>query len=63
MYSGRIVFSQIMDSLPMRRFHTCVQRYQGNREVQRFSCLDQFLAMAFAQLTVRCQLYPDSMAP
>jgi len=53
MYSGRIVFSQIMDSLPMRRFHTCVQRYQGNRKVQRFSCLDQFLAMAFAQLTYR----------
>jgi hypothetical protein len=37
----------------MRRFHTCVHRYQGNRKVHRFTCLDQFLCMAFAQLTYR----------
>jgi hypothetical protein len=53
MPSGRIVFSQIMDALPMHRFHTCVRRYQGNHKVHRFTCLDQFLVMAFAQLTYR----------
>ena len=53
MPSGRIVFSQVMDFLPMHSFRTCVQRYQGNRKIHRFSCLDQFLVMAFAQLTYR----------
>ena len=53
MYSGRIVFSQVMDFLPMHSFRTCVRRYQGNRKVHHFSCLDQFLSMAFAQLTYR----------
>ena len=53
MYSGRLVFSQVMDHLPMKTFHRCVQRYQGNRHVQSFTCLDQFLCMAFAQLTFR----------
>ena len=51
MYSDRIVFSQIIDALPMRRFHTCVRRYQGNRKVHRFTCLDQFLVRAFARQT------------
>ena len=53
MPSGRIVFSQVMDFLPMHSFHTCVRRYQGNHKVHHFSCLDQFLCMAFAQLTYR----------
>ena len=53
MYSGRLVFSQMMEHLPMKTFHRCVQRYQGNRHVQSFTCLDQFLCMAFAQLTFR----------
>jgi hypothetical protein len=53
MYSGQTVFSQVMALLPLRRFHTCVQRYDGNRKVHRFLCLDQFLVMAFAQLTYR----------
>ena len=53
MYSGRLVFSQVMENLPMKTFHRCVQRYQGNRHVQSFTCLDQFLCMAFAQLTFR----------
>jgi hypothetical protein len=53
MYAGRIVFSQVMDFLPMRSFHTCVKRYDGNHKVHHFSCLDQFLVMAFAQLTYR----------
>ena len=53
MYTGQIVFSQIMQHLPMRRFDTCVNRYNGNRRVRTFSCRDQFLVMAFAQLTFR----------
>jgi hypothetical protein len=53
MNTGRIVFSQLVDFLPMHDFRKCVRRYQGDRKVLRFSCLDQFLCMAFAQLTYR----------
>jgi len=53
MYTGRIVFAQLMDLLPLHEFQRCVQRYQGDYKVQSFSCLDQFLCMAFAQLTYR----------
>lgn len=53
MYSGRLVFSQIMDFMPTDDFHKCVDRYHGNYKVQNFSCLDQFRCMAFAQLTFR----------
>ena len=53
MYTGKIVFSQIMDFLPMYEFRKCVQRYQGNYNVKGFYCRDQFLCMAFAQLTYR----------
>jgi len=53
MNTGRIVFSQIMDFLPLREFRKCFKRYRGNHKVQKFSCLDQFLCMAFAQLTYR----------
>jgi len=53
MYSGRLVFSQLMDFLPMRQFRQCVNRYNGNYHMKYFSCLDQFLCMAFAQLSYR----------
>lgn len=53
MNSGKMVFSQIMDFLPMDEFRKCVKRYNGNYKVRKFSCLDQFLSMAFAQLTCR----------
>ena len=53
MYLGRTVFAQVMDTLPLRRFHTCVNRYDGNHKVKAFTCLDQFRVMAFAQLTYR----------
>ena len=56
MYSGRLVFSQIMDCMPMYEFHKCVQRYRGNYKVQNCSCRDQFLSVAFAQLTYRDSL-------
>ena len=53
MYSGQLVFSQLMDFLPMHRFRQCVNRYNGNHYAKSFSCLDQFLCMAFAQLSYR----------
>jgi len=53
MYTGRLIFSQLMDFLPKHQFHRCVNRYNGNRYMKSFSCLDQFLCMAFAQLCYR----------
>jgi hypothetical protein len=53
MNEGRTVFSQLMDFLPLHRFRPCVERYGGDYKVQSFTCLDQFLCLAFAQLTFR----------
>lgn len=53
MYNGQIVFSQLMDHVPRRPFDACVRRYRGDRRVRGFACRDQFLCMAFAQLTYR----------
>jgi hypothetical protein len=53
MHAGKLVFAQLMEHLPLSTFHRCVGRYGGHYKVQRFSCLDQYLAMAFAQLTYR----------
>lgn len=53
MNSGRLVFSQLMDHLPKYEYDKCVRRYRGNYRVRTFSCYDQFLIMAFAQLTYR----------
>lgn len=53
MYAGKIIFSQLMEHLPLHVFHKCVDRYQGDFKVKEFTCLDQYLCMAFAQLTYR----------
>jgi hypothetical protein len=53
MHAGQFVFAQLMEFLPKHEFHKCVRRYQGNSRVRGFSCFDQFLCMAFAQLTYR----------
>src|SRR5216684_314168 len=53
MHAGRIVFAQLIDHLPPYEFHKCVERYHGNYKLRGFSCLDQFLCLAFAQLTFR----------
>jgi transposase len=53
MNSGRTIFAQLMDRLPLAEFRRCVDRYHGDYKVQSFSCLDQFLCLAFAQLTYR----------
>src|SRR5438270_3287139 len=53
MNSGRTVFSQLISFLPDREFRRCVARYGGDRRLREFSCWDQYLTMAFAQLTYR----------
>jgi hypothetical protein len=53
MHIGKLVFAQLMEHLPLTTFRRCVARYGGHHKVKRFSCLDQYLSMAFAQLTFR----------
>jgi hypothetical protein len=53
MFTGRLIFKQVMDFIPLSTFHRCVTKYQGNSNVKTFTCLDQFLCMAFAQITHR----------
>ena len=53
MNQGKLVFAQLTEHLPLTTFRRCVERYRGEFKVRRLSCLDQFLCMAFAQLTFR----------
>jgi len=53
MYTGKLIFAQVLDHLPQHTFRRCVERYGGNQHVKRFTCQDQFRCMAFAQLTYR----------
>ncbi|MGB6042912.1 MAG: IS4 family transposase [Pirellulales bacterium] len=53
MHAGKLVFSQLMEFLPWRRFDTCVRRYHGDRKIQSFPCYEHLRVMAFAQLTYR----------
>ncbi len=53
MHFGQFVFSQVMEMIHRQEFARCVERYNGDYKVQHFSCRDQFLCMAFAQLTFR----------
>jgi hypothetical protein len=56
MHSGTFLFAQLMAFLPRREFDRCVRQYRGNYRTRRFSCFDQWLCMAFAQLTYRTSL-------
>lgn len=56
MYTGKLVFAQVMDHLPWHRFHRVVDQYNGNRKIKSFPCSDQYRCMAFAQLTYRSSL-------
>ena len=56
MNSGKTIFAQLMDFVPAYEFRKCVNRYSGNRKMIRFTCWDQYLCMAFAQLTFRERL-------
>ena len=53
MHAGTLVFAQLMEFLPRHEFNSCVRRYGGDRRPRGFSCRDQFLCLAFAQLTYR----------
>jgi len=53
MNTGRTIFSQLMDFLPTHEFRSCVEHYRGNYKIKSLSCWDQYLCMAFAQLTYR----------
>jgi len=53
MHSGKLIFAQLMEHLPEKTLARCVARYRGNHKIQSFTCQDQFLCMAFAQLTFR----------
>ena len=57
MPAGKLIFSQLTDWIHPEQFRRCVNRYDGNYKVYNFPCWDQFLAMAFAQIT-----YRDSLA-
>ena len=53
MLSGQMVFAQFMEFLPRHEFNTCVRRYGGDERLRGFACRDQFLSLAFPQLTFR----------
>ncbi len=53
MNSGQTIFSQLMDFMPTYEFNQCIKRYNGNYKIKNFTCWEQFLCMAFAQLTYR----------
>lgn len=53
MNSGKSIFAQLMEFIPIYEFRKCVKRYNGNYKIKRFTCWEQFLCMAFAQLTYR----------
>lgn len=53
MNSGQTIFSQLMEFIPTYEFNQCVKRYNGNYKIKKFTCREQFLCMAFAQLTYR----------
>jgi hypothetical protein len=53
MNRGRTVFAQIIEYVSHNEFHRCVESYDGDRRVRKLTCWEQFLAMAFAQLTYR----------
>ena len=53
MNHGKLVFAQLIDFVPIKKFRLCVKQYGGDHRVRNFTCWDQFLCMAFAQLTYR----------
>jgi hypothetical protein len=53
MHSGKLVFAQLTSHLPLTTFRRCVTAYGGEHKIKSFTCLEQFLCLAFAQLTYR----------
>ena len=63
MYSGKLVFPQLFDHLPLHSFRHCVRRYRGNHKLRSFHCLEQYLCMAFGQLACRESLRDIEACP
>ena len=63
MYTGKTVFAQLMSFIPKYELRCCINRYRGNHKVISFSCSDQFLCLAFAQLTYRESLRDIEICP
>ena len=53
MYAGKLVFAQVMECAPWHTFRRLVAKYRADHNVRTFTCLDQFVSMAFAQITYR----------
>jgi len=53
MHAGKMIFAKLTDFISQYEFKKCVEKYDGERRVRKFSCRDQYLCMAFAQLTSR----------
>lgn len=53
MHAGKLVFAQLTEHLPLTTFRRCVAAYGGEHKIKSFTCLEQFLCLAFAQLTYR----------
>ncbi len=53
MHTGKMIFAQLIDFVSIPEFRKCVKQYRGNKGTRSFTCWDQFLCMAFAQLTYR----------
>ena len=60
MHAGKLVFSQVMELLPWRRFETCDRRYDGDRKIKSFPCSEHLRVMAFAQLAAAVGFQSDS---
>jgi hypothetical protein len=53
MHAGKLIFAKLTEYMPLTTFRRCVARYGGEHKIKRFTCLEQFLCLAFAQLTFR----------
>jgi len=53
MHAGKLIFAQWTEYLPLTTFRRCVARYDGDHNIKRFTCLEQFLCLGFAQVNYR----------
>ena len=62
MNSNMLIFSQVMDHLPLHTFRKCVSRYHDNRYVKKYLCYEQYLIMAFSRLTHRISVIKNKVS-
>jgi len=53
MHAGKSIFAQLTKYLPLTTFRRCVAPLWWEQKIKRLTCLEQFLCLAFAQLTYR----------